>query len=385
MKAKIVYNSLIIMILLINFKSFGQINPETNEFISKNPIYKSNDKQNNYLNSINNNTISCDSNFFWGVNYSGLLIKFFINGSVITPLSIADSGMPGKSLAICNNLNGGLLSPTFYTIGKYFSSVLYYNGDTSWINVNQTPSQPIYNSGGQGTSVYFQNDGFNSLPSQIIKYDGSSFTTFYSWATFYFGAADIAVDSIGNIWCLTVASPLGSQFIDVISPIGQLIKHYKFNLNTYNAYGCFLLNKTFYLGLGSSNPVYPNTLLPITFLFDSAYIGIPISMPIDEWADLASCKPGSPLFIKEKGIIPISDFKLYPNPTDNKITLELNSHFSCNNDIDFSIYNIQGQLLIQQRIIQRKTDFDICMFKKGVYILKLRNNNKIEVTKIVKN
>ena len=49
-----------------------------------------------------------------------------------------------------------------------------------------------------------------------------------------------------------------------------------------------------------------------------------------------------------------------------------------------SIYDIQGQLLIQQRVLQNNLKIDISMLEKGVYIVKLNNNKQFEVSKFVK-
>jgi hypothetical protein len=49
-----------------------------------------------------------------------------------------------------------------------------------------------------------------------------------------------------------------------------------------------------------------------------------------------------------------------------------------------SIYNLQGQLLLQQQIQQGKTDIDISELAKGVYILRLYSNARVEDGRIIK-
>jgi len=48
------------------------------------------------------------------------------------------------------------------------------------------------------------------------------------------------------------------------------------------------------------------------------------------------------------------------------------------------LFNMQGQILLQQQVQQDKTDIDISKLAKGVYILSIYNNDKMEVTKMVK-
>jgi len=75
--------------------------------------------------------------------------------------------------------------------------------------------------------------------------------------------------------------------------------------------------------------------------------------------------------------------KIFPNPTIDKITLELQWQQHVQKNI-ISIYNIQGQTILQQPLQQEKTDIDISELAKGVYILKLNSNDKTEVKKFIK-
>lgn len=73
-------------------------------------------------------------------------------------------------------------------------------------------------------------------------------------------------------------------------------------------------------------------------------------------------------------------FSISPNPSNNIITIETT-------DITkqtISIYNMQGQLLIQQPMPQAKTVIDISSLEKGLYVFKLSNANGIAVKKFIK-
>jgi DUF971 family protein len=71
---------------------------------------------------------------------------------------------------------------------------------------------------------------------------------------------------------------------------------------------------------------------------------------------------------------------LYPNPASDKVTLstDMTEHSV------ISVYNLQGQLLLQKQIQQGKADIDISELAKGVYILRLYSNAKVEVGRIIK-
>ena len=74
-------------------------------------------------------------------------------------------------------------------------------------------------------------------------------------------------------------------------------------------------------------------------------------------------------------------FAIYPNPAVDKITIE---NISITKNQTISIYDIQGQLLLQQQMQEAKTIINIVTFAKGLYFLKVENENGIAVKKFVK-
>ncbi len=83
--------------------------------------------------------------------------------------------------------------------------------------------------------------------------------------------------------------------------------------------------------------------------------------------------------------VPINNtiIKVYPNPAKDNLTIDFNN-VSTSKNTDVLIYNIQGQLLIQQQIKQEKTELNINSLAKGMYIVKVLNENKTIVSKFVK-
>jgi len=72
---------------------------------------------------------------------------------------------------------------------------------------------------------------------------------------------------------------------------------------------------------------------------------------------------------------------VYPNPANDNITIENPDIIK---DAMISIYNIQGQLLLQQTLRQTKTKIDISKIAKGLYILKIGSQEGIAVKRFVK-
>ncbi len=85
------------------------------------------------------------------------------------------------------------------------------------------------------------------------------------------------------------------------------------------------------------------------------------------------------------GIVPhllnAEQIAIYPNPANEYITIE-NFVFSKGQTI--SVYDIQGQLLLQQPMLQAKTNINITTISNGVYFLKVENEKGVVAKKFVK-
>ncbi len=78
-----------------------------------------------------------------------------------------------------------------------------------------------------------------------------------------------------------------------------------------------------------------------------------------------------------------NSFTLYPNPANDNITIE-NTSLNNTKDKEISIYNIQGQLLLQQSIQQQKVEINISGFAGGMYYIKVETKKGITVKKFIK-
>ncbi|MCX6283744.1 MAG: T9SS type A sorting domain-containing protein [Bacteroidetes bacterium] len=73
--------------------------------------------------------------------------------------------------------------------------------------------------------------------------------------------------------------------------------------------------------------------------------------------------------------------RIYPNPVKNTLTVET-LQSAVNSTL--SVFNVSGQEVLIQKVVSAKTQLDMSSFAKGVYTLRLVNNDKVEVRKIVK-
>ncbi|MCL2291299.1 MAG: T9SS type A sorting domain-containing protein [Bacteroidetes bacterium] len=76
--------------------------------------------------------------------------------------------------------------------------------------------------------------------------------------------------------------------------------------------------------------------------------------------------------------------KIYPNPTTEKITLQISNMENLQTGI-FKLFSLTGQLLQEQPVHSTTTVVSLAGLSKGSYILKVHINGVTEDWKIIKN
>ena len=206
----------------------------------------------------------------------------------------------------------------------YFANGVALSHDESYLLVNESAVNHIRrywltgpNSG--QTDVFSNVNQFQGLPDNITYNDDSLF-----WVATFFGPV-IALDNNGQI-------------------VYQL--NFNSNLLTENT-SAIQYNDTLYLGT----------------LHDSLIGKIPIPTEI--------------LLSNTESISQKSDFTIYPNPTNENITISVNNH---NGNINTEVYDIIGNR------IQTTNKTTICLrdYSKGIYILKVAYGDRVEELKVIK-
>ena len=78
--------------------------------------------------------------------------------------------------------------------------------------------------------------------------------------------------------------------------------------------------------------------------------------------------------------IALNTFKIYPNPVNTVLHIELNSA----KQTQVEIYNVLGKLVISKTISNSET-IQTNSLSKGIYILRLTQGNKTISKKLIKN
>jgi hypothetical protein len=78
------------------------------------------------------------------------------------------------------------------------------------------------------------------------------------------------------------------------------------------------------------------------------------------------------------------EIKIYPNPTTEKVTLEIANWETLQNG-DFKLFTMNGQLLQERPVHSITTEVSLAGLARGTYILKVQINDHTEEWKIIKN
>ncbi|HKR04279.1 MAG TPA: T9SS type A sorting domain-containing protein [Bacteroidia bacterium] len=317
--------------------------------------------------------IPCNSNTFWANTHDSIL-EFQFNGTTINTPGNTVVASYNYSTAYAANLNGSF-SPTFYDC---VSQNAYYYDGSSWTIAGSGASFNIYNGGGSGNYLYFDGATGGNI-NTILRFDGTNFNPIYTtlnnrMITMY----DIAVDQNGNSYFLTGYANQMSDSLVVIDTIGNIVVQIPFTLNTSNAYGSFIMNSVFYIGFGFSNPVYPTSLLPITFSGSSATAGTPIPFPgSGGYIDLESCNQGLPLYISTANAL-VNRVSI-TNPAKNISTVKSAKE----KIIRIHIYETSGKEIKIIEVNNLSVQINVSGFSDGFYILNIEFKDAVVKQKLI--
>lgn len=73
-------------------------------------------------------------------------------------------------------------------------------------------------------------------------------------------------------------------------------------------------------------------------------------------------------------------FRIYPNPANDKLTIDITDK----QDLNLSIYNIIGELVLQREIINNRNEVDISSLSAGMYIIRITSSSLTVQHKMIK-
>jgi hypothetical protein len=76
----------------------------------------------------------------------------------------------------------------------------------------------------------------------------------------------------------------------------------------------------------------------------------------------------------------LKGLKVYPNPAENTLSIELNN----SNEKSIVISDISGRVVLSAKTTNDKINLNITSLSNGVYFVKVQSNNATEVIKVIK-
>ena len=80
-------------------------------------------------------------------------------------------------------------------------------------------------------------------------------------------------------------------------------------------------------------------------------------------------------------VILFVDFKYIPNPTNNRLTIDLDESFGLTSES--FLFDLSGKIILQ-KFIRSGEELDLSEIRQGVYILLLKSDKQVFRTKIEK-
>jgi len=77
----------------------------------------------------------------------------------------------------------------------------------------------------------------------------------------------------------------------------------------------------------------------------------------------------------------VSDIKIYPNPTNNTITIELPTCDNC--QTKYIIYDLSGRKVLENKITNSKNIISVSELSAGTYFIKVIDSNKTTTQKLI--
>jgi hypothetical protein len=326
-------------------------------------------------------SVPCNPNTFWGVRFdpnnfnTTIVSEYSLINSVVTPTGYNIYNCPGISIAYSNSLVPSIIGNTIYSYDFLVGNTLYGFDGTNWITiVNGNPYYLYHGAGYQNKLVL---DG-NLYPFQetfrkrLFSFNGIGFDTIYSTSNnISISVWDLAIDELYNVWYFEAYDSLISNpfCLNSFNLFTGLKKVYPIKQNSLfssvEAYGMFIMNNILYVGIGSSNSIYPNKLLPFTIINDSVLLGNPIAFGGDLY-DLESCNQGTLTSVKE---VPASfkQLSVYPNPATDQFSVYI--PYGTNANAHIIVTNLQGAILEDRLVKDNKIPINCEQWTAGMYLV----------------
>lgn len=322
----------------------------------------------------------CQSAVFYG-NAGSAVHRLQFNGTSVTDLGVLTTPSQNMfGLAYGMDITRGSAHRTLYgsavNAGFNQSDIIRYDG-SSWTSI-VTDSLVYHNAAAYGPFIYFMHSATADQPNNqcIARLNANgTLTKIFTDTSLVFSVADMAVDSAGNIYCFRGPSIGVTTQLTVLNQVGNVIQTYSTNLNNLNTfYGAMFLNGTLYLGWNTVN----GQIIPVGFGGTTASLGTGIPMPSGfSLRDLANCHDSAEVVSDVPEVLDVPSVTVFPNPSiDGRITIVISG-----NCFGFALTNVSGSVLYAS---DKGEEIQTIHLKvPGIYFLKVKVKDRWLMKKVV--
>lgn len=102
-----------------------------------------------------------------------------------------------------------------------------------------------------------------------------------------------------------------------------------------------------------------------------------VEVSIGNCLEISDCFPVNSLDIAN---VQLSEYKIYPNPMSTILNIDLPDFQEAN----FKILNLNGQVVLNEKIYKKNQQIDVAGFSKGIYFIQLQIDGLSISKKLVK-
>lgn len=276
------------------------------------------------------------------------------------------------TLAICDHV-----CAQFILAGDSTSPDILHKALNKTIHVNGAPGFISYSDESTFT-LDLNNDGSDDLVFTV-----------YAWGAHGGEGSGCSITTLNNNLIRVTYLPFlndSTSFVDTLN-YSDTIEPENFWFTSSNQITLASNSVDYFTGEGGSWGIWNSLLLK--------YIGIGVK--IGEhfyygWVRIAvSAGNGADFYITDCAIMKYNEginderkgkqYKIYPNPVNEKLTIEQESS---GKGVVLKLFNIDSQLLITKEMCDLKTELDLSSYRSGMYYMIIKNDNEIVVRKIIK-
>lgn len=264
-----------------------------------------------------------------------------------------------------------------------WDSVYYYDGSWDYSGYLGHSNSDLISTACGNKTTYF-------MGGHLWYFNGNSNPKLIR-SNISYSVADLAVDERENAWVLTGKEWPVSDTLRIIDSTGTSLCDIPFiePVNTFNGYGMLIRNGKAVIGFGPSNPIYPNSLVPLEISSSGDFVsfGEPLFQSKEFTLDLAGCSkkillPNCTLTNLDGLIDPETIVTVYPNPSNNRLFV-ISGNQKVNTIKIADVYGKNYPVNIDKS--KSYYEIDLSNFPNGMYTIYVElNGERMHIKKIIK-